>query len=211
MLNRRNVLILSFSLLNALLLFQFQNCAPANLPAAQASNGDGDVRIIDEFNKSEIQFPTDETEIHDEAISANLDGLCSRRHSGAKLRWALHGDHSDGHPLLTGESSCQSGQFFVEMLNLNDVECGVHHLLVVEGEWGGMAVTRFTKRCEPLASEPIDVPGDSPLGTVCTLEYQPVSSLSSCLKVCYRESKVVFHESVDSKMCSGLMQKLASP
>lgn len=210
MLKKRNVTILSLALLTATVLFNFQNCAPAAV-SAQTGDSDSEVRIVDDFSKTEIQFATEQLLIHDEAAEASVSGLCTRRHNGAELRWALYGEGSS-RPIVVGDSLCKSGQFAFEVGSLDNLVCGVSHRLVVEGDWGGIAVTQFEKRCQPIASEEVAAPPQSPIGTQCSLEYVPVGDLNSaCTQVCYREQKVVFSIVVDSYRCAGLAQKLASP
>jgi len=206
----RNVSILSVTVLVAAVLFNFQNCAPAPTVATQGNPFDPEVRIIDDWNKAEIQFVQESVQVHDEADAAGVSGLCSRVHNGERIRWALWGD--DGNrPVLGGEIACRSGQFAVEIENLDNVVCGIPYRLVVEGDWGAMASAQFEKRCQPLASEHVEAPAASPAGTDCSLEYVPAQSANSCAQVCYREAKVVLNVTVDPARCSGLIQKLASP
>ena len=211
MLNR-NVSILSLAAVTALMLFNFQNCAPAAQLANKANPLDSEVRIVDDWSKTEIQFVTDSVQVHDEAATAGIQGICNREHNGAGLKWALYGDDTGHAPLVIGDSVCKSGQFSVTVNNLDNIVCGIPHRLAVEGDWGGIAATQFEKRCQPLASEHVAAPESSPMGTDCSLEYVPAEGPSdSCAQVCYRDSKVVYNVKVDAQRCSGLIQKLASP
>src|SRR4051812_41616838 len=101
MVSRRNVTILGLSVLSLIVLFHFQNCAPAR-PAGLTGRAGSDARLIDDFNKSEIQFVTPEVQLHDEAVSADISGLCNRSHNGAALRWSLWS--SGGDVLARGDS-----------------------------------------------------------------------------------------------------------
>lgn len=180
--------------------------------STQSTTADSEVRIVDDWNKVEIQFATPAIQVHDEADSAGVGGLCNRSHNGAQLRWALWADEKSHLPLLQGMGQCSGGQFSVQIDQLDNVVCGVPHRLVVEGDWGGIAATQFEKRCQPLASEEVAAPDSSPAGTDCSLEYVPAGgAANSCNKVCYRENKVVLNVTVDPQRCSGLIQKLASP
>lgn len=211
--HKRYVSIFSLTVLTALTLFNFQNCAPA-APEISGKSGPFDpaVRIVDDWSKTEIQFATESVQIQDEAESAIVGGLCNRTRNGAHLKWALQTDDLSVPALLSGEGSCQSGQFSFVVDHLENIVCGIPHRLVVEGDWGGFAVSQFEKRCQPLASEAMEAPASSPPGTECSLEYSPSSGQSnSCSQVCYRESKVVSSVTVDAGQCSSLVQKLASP
>src|SRR5688572_24199330 len=140
---RRYVLSLTIVALTAALLFQFQNCAPAT-PASQA--GDSDVRLIEDFSKSEIQFVSEDVQVHDEASTTGVGGLCNRSRNGARLRWAISVTEQAGRPLVAGEAECRSGQFSVRLEDLPNMVCGVKHLLVVEGEWGASTFTHILRR-----------------------------------------------------------------
>ncbi len=209
--NKRYVLTITSLAMTSLLLFQFQNCAPAGSVTASTGVGSvGDARLIEDFNKAEIQFVSDEVQVHDEAAATGIDGLCNRSHNNAKLRWAIMGDEEGMKPLVTGQSKCERGQFNVELSDLPNIVCGVNHLLVVEGEWGASTFTHVMRRCQPLAAESVAAPQDSPAGTVCSIEYQ-AATRDSCTQVCYRDDKVVLTQPVGAEHCSGIAAKLAGP
>lgn len=210
MLKRRYVISFHIALLSALVLTNFQNCAPAPT-TMNAVSSDSTVRLVDDWNKTEIQFAASKVEVHDEVQQAGVSGLCNNARNGAHLRWALWLDADSNRPIMSGESVCKSGQFSLGLVDLDQVVCGINHHLVVEGDWGGMASAEFEKRCQPLASEP--VAADSmPPGTRCEIEYVPSAvEGSACTQVCYREDIVVSNSPVENLRCSSLMQKLASP
>lgn len=211
MVQRRHVFIFTSVAMTSLLLFQFQNCAPPSSAITEHSSG-GDARLIEDFNKAEIQFVSDDVQVHDEAAVTGVDGMCNRSHNNARLRWAISMDQQKGQPLLAGESRCKAGQFSVQLSDLPNMVCGVKHLLVVEGEWGASTFTHVLRRCQPLAAETVDAPQDSPVGTLCSLEYQPASdSGSACTQVCYRDDKVVLSQPIGTEHCSGIAAKLAGP
>ena len=195
------------------MLTQFQNCGQttftSSIPSTQSGGG---VRIVDDFNKTEIQFVTQHIQIHDEVERTNLVGFCNRSHTGSQLRWAVWADDRSGQPLAAGNAECQSGQFAVKLEGLTELVCGVDHVIMIEGDWGGSAIANFNRRCQPLASELVLPPSNSPVGTACSLEYQ-IETISStpCTQVCYRDDKVISILPVDQSMCSGLAAKLAGP
>lgn len=209
MIARRHVSIVMITSALALALSQFQNCAPTNLQAQP--NVDSNVKIVDEYSKADISFISEDTQIHDEAVSATVDGLCSRTHNGSSLSWAVYASTLGGRPLATGESVCKMGGFNVQLSALENLDCGEQHLLVVEGSWGGSAVSRLSKRCQPLASEPLVAPDSSPMGTQCSLEYRAAAGSSdACMEVCYRDSKVVLAKSVSALQCQPIVDKLVA-
>lgn len=209
MLSQRNVSIFSITGLVTLLLFNFQNCAPAAI-SAQGDPGSSGVRLIEDFNKAEIQFVAPDVQLYDEATAADVSGLCNRSHDGARLKWTIWG--SAGDVMLQGSSVCQKGAFTVHLPGLEQMVCGVDHQLVIEGDWGGLAFTHFLRRCEPLASEPVASNDALPYGTRCNLEYVPAGDdVSPCAEVCYRDEKMVRQSPVDPGRCSNLIARLAGP
>ncbi len=169
------------------------------------------MRLIDDYSKTEIRFATPAIELHDEVESAIVTGLCSRNRNEAQLNWAVMPE-GGGNPLLMGQGLCQSGSFHLELSDLPEISCGVRLLLVVEGDWGGVATAEFERRCQPLAAEEVLPSESSPIGTVCSIEYQPARDARSlCTRVCYRDALVVLEQSVDPAQCSGLAAKLAGP
>lgn len=210
MLKRRYVASFHIAFISAVILTNFQNCAPAPT-SMNAPGGDSTVRLIDDYSSSELQFATNKVEVRDEVASAGVNGLCNNSRNGAHLRFALWLEDDDSRPVLAGESFCRSGQFSLGLIDLDQVVCGIPHRLVVEGDWGGIAQAEFEKRCQPLASEPVAAESMPP-GTRCEIEYVPsTQSGSNCTQVCYREDIVVSSSPVESLRCSSLMQKLASP
>lgn len=206
---RRNVLTFISLFVLPLLLFQFQNCGSTAGMHAGAQDSGG-VKIVDDFNKAEIQFAQSTVEIQDEVPATDVSGLCSHGHNGAHLRWAVWAGEKSEMPLLAGASDCQGGQFAIELSRLDLLVCGTSHLIVVEGDWGGSTFAHVTRRCQPLASQEIVPPEQSPVGTSCALEYSPGSAAADrCVQVCYRDSKVVFSQPQEPTQCSSLAAGLA--
>jgi hypothetical protein len=209
--SQRHVSLLSIAVLSFLLLFEFQNCAPATSPGASATSGDStNVRIVDDLNKVELQFALSSVQVRDDAAVADVGGLCNRQRDGAALKWTVW--VSAGQALLSGEASCDNGQFDLHMTGLDQMVCGVDHQLVVEGDWGGSASVEIQRRCEPLASEVISPPAGLPGGTECALEYVPADGLqNSCTQACYRLGQLVSQIPLAPDQCSGLAARLAGP
>lgn len=205
---RRHVLILINIFVLPLLLFHFQNCAPVSSASNTTSDTSG-VRLVEDLNKAQIQFVAPQVEVQDDAPQTGVDGLCNRDHDGALLHWSISADAQA--PMLSGQSSCGRGQFSVNVDQLDQLTCGVSYLLVVEGDWGASTFTRVMRRCQPLASEAMAAPQDSPVGTSCSLEYHPASEAQNpCVQVCYRDSKVVMTQALDVGQCSSLARGLAA-
>lgn len=209
MLSRRYVSILTILGLTSVVLFQFQNCAPVQ-PSATASNGGGDARIVDEYNKAEIQFVEESIQVREDVDTAEVNGLCARAHNGSPLNWVLWA--SSGEVLARGESHCGAGGFNLRLESLNQAVCGVSYQLIIEGDWGGSASANLIQRCQPLASEIVSSANGAPYGTECALEYVPSGeSQSPCKQVCYRSQILVSEVPVEAALCSGLAARLAGP
>ena len=208
--SRRHVLsfIIVFSL--PVLLFHFQNCAPAGKITANADAGT--VRLIDDYNKAQVQFVTPESEIHDEAQAVGISGMCNRDHNGARMNWAVSAGGTVDRAVAKGKATCAGGQFVVDLEDLDQYPCGVDHHLVVETDWGASASTRFSRRCQALASQPIPVPDGSPYGTSCAIEYSPASEAEQrCVQICFRANQVVYNRALEVSQCSSLAAGLAGP
>ncbi|MBX3023226.1 MAG: hypothetical protein KF799_16245 [Bdellovibrionales bacterium] len=205
----RNVSILSILSLTVVTLSQFQNCAPVQ-PAMQASSSSSDARLIDEFNKAQVQFATSEVQVREDVPAVDINGLCSRSHNGAQLRWTLWA--TSGDVVARGESRCASGGFNAHVGGLEQVVCGTSYQLVVDGDWGGSASVSFAQRCQPLAMESVGAVEGSPYGTECALEYVPSGeSQSPCKQVCYRGNVLMSEMPVEAARCSGMAARLAGP
>lgn len=212
MITQRHVLTITSVAITSLLLFNFQNCAPAGNSLGAGTGATGDARIVDDFSKAEIQFVSEDVQVHDEAAQTEVDGLCNRSHNNARLKWAIYEGENQMKPVQAGESQCARGQFEVALSDLNGLECGRRHLLVVEGEWGASTFTHLSRRCQPLAAEEVEAPQDSPIGTTCSVEIQSNTiNGSNCTQVCYRGDKVVMSQPVENSMCSNIAAKVAGP
>lgn len=210
MLSRRNVFT-SFSIsLTALLLFQFQNCAPTGSSApVSSSSGGSHVRIVDDLSKAELQFASTEVQVHDQAQIGIVSGLCSRTRNGSQLKWTILAP-AGATPLFAGDAECTRGQFGVKLAALDQIQCGVQHILVLEGDWGGVASTSVTRRCRPVAEEQTEAPEGSPLGTECSIEYKSAQAdAAECTQVCYRDMKVVLQSPVENELCAAMASRLA--
>lgn len=208
---RRNVISFIGFIVIPILLLQFQNCGPSKV-GQSTSASDSQARLIEDLNKAQIQFVASEVELKDDVPSASVDGFCNRQHEGAKMNWTVWvGGQNSNHPLLSGVSICHAGNFKVELADLDQVTCGISHLLSIEGDWGSSTFSHFTRRCQALVSQDILPPSGSPAGTLCTMEYSPVVSVEHpCLQICYRDNKVVLSQALEVIQCSSLASSLVT-
>jgi len=203
--SRHRVLTFISLVILPLILFQFQNCAPAGAGATAP----GQVGLVDNI-KTQIQFVNNNAQIQDEAASVDIDGFCSSDHEGATLTWSVWDPQNSKQPILQGTTACAHGRFDVSLTQLDQYVCGLEHILVVQGDWGASSESQFVRRCQPLASQPQDPPAGSPYGTSCDIEYSPVGDADQqCASVCYRSNQVVLVQSLDVSQCSSLAAGLA--
>jgi len=205
--NKRRNVITIVSLLGFLLI-GFQNCAPSK--GGGASSDSANVGVIEDQNKSTLQFVSPTIDVQSEVSSTDLSGFCSRIHGEAHLNWAIWSNQKSEHPVMSGTAQCKSGQFAINVDQLDQMPCGERHVIMVQGDWGGSTHAYVSRRCFPLASQVEPAPAGSPYGTQCAREYVS-SSEGSCRRICYRDSKVVFDQAIESSQCSDLMAKVAGP
>lgn len=187
------------------LLLGFQNCAPNN--KALSVNDSTNVGIVDDFQKS-LQFVSPEIGVQSEVASTDLSGFCARSHGEAELSWSIWSSQKSEHPILSGKANCKSGLFSIQVDHMDKIPCGVGHVVMVQGDWGGSTYANVVRRCVPLASESVAPPQGSPYGTECSMEFT-AGEESGCSRVCYRDNKVVFNQRLDVNQCSGLLSKVA--
>jgi hypothetical protein len=185
------------------LLLGFQNCAPTKSVSGNSVSG-GTVGIADDFNKTALQFVTPEIDVQSDVDATSLSGFCERAHDNSQLSWAIWSDQRSASPVLSGQASCRSGQFSLQVDQMDQLPCGTDHIVMVQGDWGGSTYAHVIRRCVPLASEAMAPPSDSPYGTECALEYNSGQNFS-CNRVCYRDNKVVLNQALDLNQCSSLM------
>lgn len=99
-------------LLGGFLLFNFQNCAPAD--AGTASGLDGEVRIVDRWAQGKVQFMAQSYLVDPDVGSVNIRGLCDR--ANRSVQWETTRSDAQGELLLgEGEVECIDGSFNVEV------------------------------------------------------------------------------------------------
>jgi len=181
------------------LLLPFQNCASSSYGLKSAAKSR--IQTAEEIGKNQIYFFTQDIQVQSDVNEVWVSGHCSRERNDQTLDWHLGG--------WSGTSKCEQGQFRFQLVRLSELICGVDYDLEVHSSWGESAQVGFQARCQPLATQPVAAPKGSPVGTACDLEYSPWSQGESCLRVCYRESKVVDLDSVEPESCSHMASQLA--
>lgn len=106
MAKHRQYAVLIFAALGTVLM-QFQNCAPAQ----EGLIADGEVRIVDRWQQSKLEFQATSYYVDENVDAVNIDGFCDSE----EVNWEISRVASDGsvHLVDSGISSCNSGSFSV--------------------------------------------------------------------------------------------------
>jgi hypothetical protein len=113
----------SLGTLGFIMLFQYQNCAPATGARDLSTSSDnGLVTTIDDVNASTgLAFVQSKVQVASSDQPTLIDGACASNQSGAVLGWKVH--DADGNMMESGYSVCDQGKFQVEMAPANQLEC----------------------------------------------------------------------------------------
>ena len=110
--------------LGFLMLFQYQNCAPAagGSRSLSSSNDNGVVTTIDNVNLTTgVAFTQSKVQVASSDQPTVIDGDCATAQEGAVLGWNVH--DADGRMRESGYAQCEQGHFQVEMAPANELEC----------------------------------------------------------------------------------------
>ena len=200
--NRKWYRITLISFTGAILLAQFQNCAPAG--SHMGTDVSDEIRVIEDWIEAKVTFVEPALDLQADVDSMGLEGLCARK--GADLlMWQLNDDQ--GEVLFRGEAQCLGGGFALEMDQLNSLDCGNDHWLWVTTPEGEGAALRVKKRCPPVFYEMVE--GDSDGTEACYMELVGQDEDMSCQKVCYLEGRVYYQENEDLGACSQMQARAA--
>ncbi len=117
----------SLGALGFIMLFHYQNCAPANRMQALNSNGlvsndSGIVTTIDDVNATTgVSFTQSKLQLPESQQPTVIQGACDAGQNGAVLGWKVR--NAIGVETERGYSVCEQGKFEVEMAPASDLEC----------------------------------------------------------------------------------------
>ena len=109
--------------LGFLMLFQYQNCAPAGGVNSMARLDDSSlVTTIDNVNGTTgVAFTQSKVQLATTDQPTVIDGACDMKQNGAVLGWKVH--DSIGTEMERGYAVCEEGKFQVEMAPASQLEC----------------------------------------------------------------------------------------
>lgn len=125
-----------------LTLGPFTNCAPAPAGSSNGSSGeDAEVRIVDDWQNTEIAFLKSHEQVAQETKTLTLDGICGRKSQG-EIRWFIQGREE-----ISGVGECQLGGFRIEVSDLESLDCGNTYYLEAKTEGNEKAAIYLSRNC----------------------------------------------------------------
>lgn len=118
---------LSIFALLTVVLFKFQNCAPAPIGAQVES--DSEVRLIDQWYEGKLEFLSPAYVVQAPVENVVVQGLCVGAESGELLSWRLV-DQAQRRVLEEGQSECIRGGFQLQISQLIFQDCASRFELV---------------------------------------------------------------------------------
>ena len=112
--------VIPIAALGLLVLFKFENCAPAANFASAASTG-GTVKIVDNWNASPVAFVNSAQVV--KADPTVVQGLCVGNPDGTVVNWAITSTLNPTQILDSGQVECQNGEFEVAVTSLAFQSC----------------------------------------------------------------------------------------
>lgn len=138
----------SLGALGFLMLFQYQNCAPAmqSVDLAKSTSDSSSVTTIDNVNATTaVNFVHEKIEVTSNEEPTVLQGECDLRQDGAILGWRVH-DVEDNE-LQRGYSVCEQGHFEVEMVPASELECDKAYQVTAKLGLGKPGRLELARRC----------------------------------------------------------------
>jgi hypothetical protein len=138
----------SLGALGFLMLFQYQNCAPAmqTVDMAKVSEEGLPVSTIDDVSGSTgVTFIQDKVQLVTNDQPTVLEGSCDTRQEGAILGWRVH--DGDDNELERGYAVCEQGRFEVEMVPASVLECDKSYHLTAKLGVGSAGHLELERNC----------------------------------------------------------------
>lgn len=140
----------SLGAIGFLMLFQYQNCAPAagihSRSLASASSEDGIVTTIDDVNATTgLAFSQSKVQVPPSDSPTVIEGACSQHQGGAVLGWNVR--DSDGNMTQSGYSVCDKGQFQVTMAPANQLDCDQSYEVRAQLSKGQVGTVEVSRDC----------------------------------------------------------------
>ncbi len=140
----------SLMLLGLMVVFQYQNCAPASTSSSSSSSSP--VSIIDKNDTQglDVSFAQKSVTIQSSTEMVNLDGICSSQQDGSVFQWQLK--DTSGAVLDSGMITCQSGAFKVQINPTQALSCDQTYQVSAQLGTGQAGEVILTRKCEASAT-----------------------------------------------------------
>lgn len=139
----------SLGALGFIMLFQYQNCAPAqgtHSVSSVVSNDDSLVTTIDDVNATTgVAFTQEKVDLPSSADPTVIEGACDLKQSGSVLGWKVH--DANGEEMERGYSLCDQGKFQVEMAPADELECDQSYDLTARLNQGSQGHVELKRDC----------------------------------------------------------------
>ena len=143
----------SLMLLGLMVVFQYQNCAPAgNGTSANGSATGSPVSIIDKNDVQglDVSFAQKQVTIQSSTETVDLDGICSSQQDGSVFQWKL--TDSSSSQLDSGMITCKSGSFKVEINPTQALNCDQQYQVSAQLGLGQAGEVILTRKCQAAAT-----------------------------------------------------------
>lgn len=138
----------SVGALGFLMLFQYQNCAPANRGVASFSTAGEDqlVTTIDDVNETTgVSFAYSKVQVSENSQPTVVEGECDQRQDGAVLGWKMRDENNRA--IEDGLSVCEGGKFQVETVPASELECDKSYHLTARLAAGTQGHVEIQRHC----------------------------------------------------------------
>lgn len=113
--------VLPIAALGLVVLFKFDNCAPAAKFATSSGSNSGTVKIIGSWSSSPVEFLTASQIVT--TNSTTVKGVCVGISDGSTVDWAVTSAQNPNQVLNSGQVQCQNGAFEVAVGNVAFQSC----------------------------------------------------------------------------------------
>lgn len=138
----------SIFLLMLITIGEFQNCAPAGPASSGSSTSGGEVRIVDDWMQSKVNFVEASVELETNDAQAVVAGFCDRKAVDSPMNWVFYDAGSNSNVLSEGQVFCQSGSFQIELPDVQQLDCDVDYRLLAESENGDQDLIFLRRKCD---------------------------------------------------------------
>ena len=142
---KRNIKLTGIFASIALLMFNYQNCAPPSVGQGAIT---GEVRTADDWNQSKLLFVTSNQIFSNDDANLTLHGVCNRIGENGILSYSISESNS-GLEVEAGEQNdfCEGGGFRLNVQNVASIDCDISYQVHVKSTLGYEDLMFISKSC----------------------------------------------------------------